>query len=31
MFDVEYFSDMKATFLFLLNPPKVAIIVIGDY
>lgn len=29
--DVEYFSDMKATSLFLFNPLKLAIIVIGDY
>jgi len=30
-FNVEYFSYMKATFLFLFNPPKLAIIVIDDY
>lgn len=30
MFDVEYFSDMKATF-FHFNALKLAVIVIGDY
>lgn len=31
MFGIEYFSNMKAAFLFLFSLPKFAVIVTGDY